>query len=331
MTWAIYPAELLEENLMFHISSSRQNNLVVGALALVTVLLMLTSLYCLRNRDELKEHKISELEVIYKQPLPGHWLKTEEAPVEYKEAALKNSEVSENTERLEEAQVFLGKNTEIFETSNRHLNREMDAINVLNLWTDKGKLKVVSITTLNRTSKKPAVVVISLATAMNEKGQTLQEFYQEKGLDNLRKELEKKFEVSLHNYVHIDHKALYALSDMLGPLKLQEEEVTMARALEESVEGTRRNDDSIVREVAKKVIHPVTWIKLPSILKVFKDHFKSSLEIGEILHILNYARQLRLEDTQKTVLPGKVIFLEGRHCKIVKQDTWQNILYEATR
>lgn len=288
---------------------------IIGLLAFVAT----TTVYYIDEKLRYEPRISSRAAVTEKKPLPGHWLRTVPDP---EKPGSDGSDKEKNSDKENRALRE--------DVSFRHLNKALNAINILYIWTDKANLKVVSIMTLNKTSRRPALVVIPLGTVLGENGETLQDIYAAEGKVGMIKRLENRLETEIDNYVHINNEALYEISDILGPLQLGNERIAMAKVLEESAKGLRPNDERIVRAVAKQAIKPTTLVKFPAIVKVFKQHVESDISVQQVLQLLQYTRQMDINNMRKQALPGREICSEGKRRQLVAADTWQNILYDLT-
>ncbi len=263
------------------------------------------------------------------ESIPGHWLMTNNLQLElYKSGYHKFANQFNNS--LPEKADVQKKNWPTEQKVDLHLNKKQSCINILYLWEEAGRLKVASIMTLNKSNKKPAVLVIPLNTCIGRNYETVQETYQAYGKDGVLRALQNTLEVKIDNYVILGHAAMVGLSDVLGNLTLGQDRISMVNALEQSVAGIRTNDDTIVQEVARQAIRPRTLLQLPKIIQLFKEHVETDLSIQQVLYLLNYTKSLNVDVTKKVVLPGEehIPGYQGR--RVISSVTWHNIMYWIT-
>lgn len=288
--------------------------------------------------------KPSTARIINVAPLPGHWLKTAQenwyipARVEnYQEKTAVKLDMKNNTVQpdIKSDSVLPVYN---LEGAGSSLNRGLDSINVMYIWSDVNQLKVISITSFNIVTRQAAIVVIPLDTVVNagkiaatqDKLITIQDIYRERGRDGVGALLREKFEINIPNFVHVNQTALQKLSDIVGVLRVNGDEITMLEAFEQTMAGVRTDDREVVRAVASRIIRPQMLMEVPKLLWIFTHDIKTNFSTEQMIRIFNISRQMDLGNMHKTALPGYEWKDNGLKYLLVSERTWKNIIYEIT-
>ncbi len=219
------------------------------------------------------------------------------------------------------------------------LNRRTDSVNIMYIWSDRDQLKVISVTSFNRATGKAGIVVIPLQTVVNTESVvklnrgplTVRDLYREKGREGVRGFLAGKLGLPISNYIHVDQAALLKLSEIIGILRINGDQVTMAEAFEQTAAGLRTDDREVVRAVASQALKPRILLDLPELLWIFTRDIKTDFSTEQLLRFFYLGRQMDLQHMNKTALPGRE-HPEGEAIYLfVPDQTWQNIIYHITQ
>lgn len=263
-------------------------------------------------------------------PERGHWLKTVKDN-NYKPASLIIPKAVNKSQTSRASELYLEKAREA-------LNKTTDSLNIMYVWTDDEKLNVISVTSFNKATKQAAIVVIPLYTVvncgdvvnLNENYMTIEALYKIYGREYLRQFLEKKLQVSIPDYIHVNQSALKKLSDIMGLLNINGEKITMLDAFEQTASGLRNDDKNIVRAVAAKILKPGIVFDLPTIIGIFTHDINTNLSPQEMLKIFYFSRKMNLTQMQKGTLPGYEYLNNNQKRLFVSDQTWKNIIFDIT-
>lgn len=323
----------------------KQSNRIKYAAILVMVIMgmSLGTIYLVRILGLLPfERPIPDAPLVHTNPtVPGHWLKTkdfEEETDKWSKAALQNpKKVPKISPKLNSTNVqdkpVISKPIQENASPSRRLNKTLDNLNILYLWTDRGELKVLSVMTINHKTKEAALVVVPRFTRLkvNGKATTLEEYYRQVGRVPLAKHLEGLFDIKIANYLNVDQQAVIEISNLVGPLDLKNEKLTIVEAFEQTRTGRRNDDQDVVRAVAKRIVNPQILLKLPEIFWIFAHDVKTNLGTNELLSIYQVSRQSNVTRMKKIALPGMDYFTGNTKYRVVAKETWENIFYDLTQ
>lgn len=264
-------------------------------------------------------------------PAMGHWLKTGQdnwykpRGVDLVKRFRLTTDAVGPSYKLEEARTAL--------------NRQLDAISVMYIWSDNDKLKVISITSFNKTTKQAAIIVIPLNTVVNSgnvvnlenEPVTIQDMYKEKGREAVRSFLESEIATDISNFVQVNQTALKKISDIIGGLTVNGDDITMLEAFEQTAVGIRTDDGDVVRAVSSQVLRPQMVLEVPNLLWIFAHDIKTNFSTEQMIRIFNISRQMDLGDMRKTALPGVEFSKDEAKYLFVSEQTWKNVVYEITQ
>ncbi len=279
------------------------------------------------EETQMKQYRSQTIEI---PPTMGHWLRTEK-DFWYSPGITvikKSRQKPENTVPLYS-----------LEQAKSALNRSLDSINIMYIWSDGDRLKVISVTGFNRKTKQAAIVVIPLHTVTNngnivnleDEQVTVQDLYQRSGRDAVRAFLERKFEITIPNFVHVNQPALKKLSDVIGALQVNGDEINMLEAFEQTAAGIRTDDADVVKAVASQVIRPQMLLEIPELLWIFTHDVRTNFSTQQMISLFHISRQMDLGHMCKTTLPGNEYFKGDLKHLFVSEQTWKNIIYEITQ
>ncbi len=263
------------------------------------------------------------------RPLAGHWLKTERDSW-YVPALLKTAKPGQTLANPQVLQLGPAKTA---------LNRLADSINIMYIWTDDDELKVISVTSFNKETKQAAIVVVPLHTVVNNGNTvnpgneyiTIRDLYREKGREEIRCFLGQKLDIDIPNLIHVNQAALRKLSDIIGVLHVNGDEITMIEAFEQTAAGLRSDDQDVVRAVASQVFQPRILLAVPQLVWIFTHDIRTDFSAEQLIGIFQTGRQMDLRHMGKTALPGYEYSKGDSTHLFVSEQTWKNIIYEITQ
>lgn len=308
--------------------------MVVSGIFFCTLLVALTGLYQMTNQEPQWIKLFKSEKTLEAPPMARHWLMTE-ADRWYVPPSL---EVNNSVKRAYNGQFGYIPSITLEEARSR-LNRQTDAINIMYIWTDNDRLRVISLTSFNKKTRQAAVVVIPLHTVVNNGNvvklehnyMTLQDLYREKGREGVREFIQEQFEIKIPNFVHVNQSALRKISDIVGGLKVNGDDVTMLEAFEQTEAGIRTDDRDVVGAVADQILKPRMLLEVPRLLWIFTHDITTNFSTEQMINLFHYSRKMDLANMQKTALPGREHISARAKYLFVSQQTWKNLIYEITR
>lgn len=270
-------------------------------------------------------------EMVQVSAKPGHWLMTPgdglytPAPLEITKALDYRASADPGYLQLEEASAAR--------------NRQAETLNIMYIWTEEDRLKVISVTTLNKGTQQAAIVVVPLHTVNSSASlvypgrpqMTVAQLYQAEGREGVKEFLEKKLDIKINSYIHVNQAALQKLSDIIGPLEINGGKVTMLQAFEETMAGLRSDDQDVVKAVGAQVLRPKILADVPSLISIFTRDIKTNLTMKEMMRIFNLSRGMKMGEMRKTALPGQDWQKGDVKYLFVSNQTWKNVVWDITQ
>jgi len=270
----------------------------------------------------------SESRHYFINPIAGHWLKTDYEAREIPSAKGQNSGLRTNKLIRLETVAYIPEETPqpkvIF-----HRNRELKNSNVVFYWTEGGKLKVMTLLSINSRGKKAGIVHFPLYTKLGE-GVTIEDLYARQGGQAVIQAVAEKLEVPIDYYVGIDQKVFLGVSDIIGPVQIGREKILIAEAFAQTAADQRSDDQEVVRALLTKLIQPGTLMKVPKLVWIFTRQVETNLDADIILKLFGVAREMGSRNLRKTSIPGPIRIEDGRRYRHVPEEVWKNIIYQIT-
>lgn len=175
------------------------------------------------------------------------------------------------------------------------------------------------------------------------------------GVDLAVKVVKELLEIPIHYYVKVDYKGFRQLIDDLGGVEIYVErpmhyddnaqdlhihlekgrQVLDGKKAEEFVRfrnypngdiGRIEAQQKFLKALAKKVLSPMTLLKIPKMAKTLTTYVETNMEPGEIVKYANLARQIKLENIQMAVLPGIDRYIDGISYYLVDLNKTQQLV-----
>ncbi|HHW43941.1 MAG TPA: LCP family protein [Desulfotomaculum sp.] len=206
------------------------------------------------------------------------------------------------------------------------------AQNVLIFWTDGPKLKAITLMAINPGHKPVGIVSIPINTRLYDVGgaRTLEELYRREGRPGTTAYLEKRFGISINNYVDISQDALARTSDALGPVEMAGKKTSLLEVFEGTYTSQRMDLQAEIRALAARLIEPAVLVKIPRLLWIFTTGTETNMGAGNILTIYNTLRGNGPEILRKQALPGRECFTGTGKYREVSPDAWSRVLRDVT-
>ncbi|NLT94386.1 MAG: hypothetical protein GXW85_02455 [Clostridia bacterium] len=233
---------------------------------------------------------------------------------------------SENNNNMNSIQ----KETKVPETrKDLHLNRKTQNTNILCLGIADNKLEMISIYSINKTNKKSAGIFFPTHINIRVNGEmlSLKEIYLKYGVDNLKKILSQCLEVNIPYHMVADKKGLVELSELIGPLYVENENIDIPNLF---VRPVSSKDDAILQSLAEKVTQPKMLLQIPKLIKIFIANVQSDIGVSGLWDLYRVFKDLDHSEISKVVLWGEKMQLADKEYWVVSPYDWHNVIYEMT-
>lgn len=203
---------------------------------------------------------------------------------------------------------------------------------IIFLWTDRDRLKAVSVLTINKATHRAGIVTIPKFSYCPGYGprETINDTFQRLGRSGLLARLQKYCGTRFNYRVEVEQQTLEKLSAALGTFSVNGDVLNMAEAFSETCSGQRLDDQDIVRAIARRVCSPESWLKLPKMAWIIAADVKSNLTPGGVWRLLGEFRTTDTARLRKTSLPGREYQEHGVRFREVPRETWQTVFRGLT-
>lgn len=211
----------------------------------------------------------------------------------------------------------------------KHLNKLTNNTNILCLGINEKKLEMVSVYSINKENKKSAGIFLPTRTSVLVNGNllTLAEIYREYGVKNLKKIISQCMEIEIPYYMEIDKNGLVQLSELIGPIYVENENIDIPHLFERPVSP---NDDQILQSLAQEITKPQMVLNYPKLIRIFINNVKSDVQIGGLWDLYNIFKGLNHSELKKVILWGKKANINGKETYLIAPYDWHNTVYKAT-
>lgn len=216
--------------------------------------------------------------------------------------------------------------------SKNPVNNQMNSTNLLFLWTERDRLKVITLMVINHDQKKAGIVNIPLASYYPGESErlTLGDSFQKEGRTGLVARLERYLGSPIRHRIVIEQQTLVKLSDVLGNFEVNGDNLNMAQAFYETSTALRSDDQDVVRAIAGKLIQPATLIKLPQLVWIMVREVQTDLEGKDIWYLFREFQGTDVGGLRKTALPGQEYIERGKRYREVPVAEWKRILVKVS-
>ena len=133
--------------------------------------------------------------------------------------------------------------------------------------------------------------------------------------------------VDIPYHMVADKKGLIELSELIGPLYVENEEIDIPNLI---VRPTSEKDDAILQSLANEVTKPKMVLQLPKLIKIFINNVQSDIGISGLWELYQVFSKLDHSELSKIVLWGKKVQMSGRDYWFIDPYDWHNVVYEMT-
>lgn len=211
----------------------------------------------------------------------------------------------------------------------RYLNRQTKNTNILCLGIADQELEMISIYSINKENKKSGGIFLPTRTSLKVNGEflTLKGIYQKYGILNLKKILSRCLEVNIPYHMVADKKGLVELSELIGPLYVENENIDIPNLFVRPVSG---KDDEILQSLAKKITQPMMVLQVPKLIKIFITNVQSDIGVSGLWDLYSVFKNLNHSELSKIVLWGEKATLADNDYWFITPYDWHNVVYEMT-
>ncbi|MHB8171585.1 MAG: LCP family protein [Thermincolia bacterium] len=256
-------------------------------------------------------------------PIAGHWLKTDYLEPE---PIYRKPTTTAPKPYIPQPVAFTPEKTQEPVVVPRR-NRELKNANIVFYWTEGNRLKVMTLLSINIQTHKACIIHFPLYTKLAE-GTTLEDVYTSQGGQAVINTVAEKLEVPIEYHVSIDQKVLEVVSEIIGPVQMERENIFIAEAFAQTATGRRNDDQEVVRALLAKLVQPGTLVKVPKLVWIFTRQVETNLDAGKTLKLFGVAREMGSQNLRKTSIPGTIIIDKGKGYRQVPEKTWKNIIFE---
>ncbi|GAW93848.1 hypothetical protein [Calderihabitans maritimus] len=198
-------------------------------------------------------------------------------------------------------------------TSIYHLNRLTDNLNVLFVGIEKGKVRMISVYSINyKENMKSVAVFFHPQTVLT--GESLASLYYRRGIKALEAALEKAMEIEIKYYLRIDKAILDEVSRFIDPIVVSEWEVNLSEIF---TMGVTPYDEEILGALVRELTKPqVYFVHLPRLVMTFKNYVDTDfpLTLENLLVHFRIATSIDTRSIKKVIIPSRPLeqqFLTG--------------------
>jgi len=216
------------------------------------------------------------------------------------------------------------------EQEDKFLNKQTKNTNILCLGVADKELEMISIYSINKSNKKSAGIFLPTRTSLKVNGEllSLREIYQQYGIINLKKILSQCLEVDIPYHMVADKQGLVELSELIGPLYVENENIDIPNLFVRPVSG---KDDEILQSLAEKITQPKMVLQVPKLIKIFIANVQSDIGISGLWDLYSVFKNLNHSELSKIVLWGEKMELTDKTYWFITPYDWHNVVYEMTR
>lgn len=250
---------------------------------------------------------------------------TEEEKIENTSQDLKVQQIKD------EAKSPVQTNTKSQDTrEDRYLNKQTENTNILCLGIAEKELEMISIYSINKNNKKSAGIFLPTRTSVTVNGEmlSLREIYRQYGILNLKKILSQCLVVDIPYHMVADKQGLVELSELIGPLYVENENIDIPNLFVRPVSG---KDDEILQSLAEKVTQPKMFLQVPKLIKIFIANVQSDIGVSGLWDLYSVFKNLNHSELSKTVLWGEKMHLSNKDYWFIAPYNWHNVVYEMTK
>lgn len=203
--------------------------------------------------------------------------------------------------------------------------------NILIFWTERDRLKAVTLMCLQDPHRPVGIVAIPTYIKINDDGRslTISEAYGRLGRQGLTARLEELFKIPIGSYLSVDQSTLEKASSMIGPVKMEGKETSMAAIFEGTYTSGEIEPQSEIRSLAACLVEPRMMARAPHLLWIFSTEVNTNLGYKSFWSIYRAVERQGPDILNKKALIGKDYSFDRKHQEI-PPERWAGVLMEVT-
>ena len=125
-----------------------------------------------------------------------------------------------------------------------------------------------------------------------------------------------------------DKQGLVELSELIGPLYVENENIDIPNLFVRPVSG---KDDEILQSLAEKITEPKMVLQVPKLIKIFIANVQSDIGVSGLWDLYSVFKNLNHSELSKIVLWGEKMVMAGQEYWFITPYDWHNVVYEMTQ
>jgi anionic cell wall polymer biosynthesis LytR-Cps2A-Psr (LCP) family protein len=205
--------------------------------------------------------------------------------------------------------------------------------NILIFWTEKERLKAVTLMTAQGCGNPVGIVAIPVYIRIDEGEQhcTISEAYARMGREGLTCRLEQLFQTPIGSYLAVDQSTLEKASRVFGPIIMEGRTTSLAEVFEGSYTEGAVEPQSEVRALAARLVEPKALIKAPQVIMILTTEVRTNLGYRNVWDIYRMVELQGPGVIHKRALTGRDFYVGNRKYRDVAPDAWERALNDVTR
>lgn len=206
--------------------------------------------------------------------------------------------------------------------------------NILIFWTEKDRLKAVTLMCLQGPQQPVGIVAIPVFIDIDpgpKPSFTIAEAYGRLGRQGLTARLEDLFQLPIGSYVAVDQSTLEKASALIGPLVMEGKVTSLAEVFEGTYTSGAIEPQSEIRHLAARLVEPQVLAKAPHLVYILTTEVKTNLGCKSLWSIYRAVEQQGPGILNKKALTGRDYYVDNRVYRVVPPETWVSVLNEVIR
>ncbi|AEF94824.1 hypothetical protein Desca_1983 [Desulfotomaculum nigrificans CO-1-SRB] len=207
-----------------------------------------------------------------------------------------------------------------------------DKTNIICIWTDKQKLKALTIMTFDSISGKVGILSVPLFTHLDINGHqtTIEALWNREGRAGVSRRLAELLEITIDGQITFDQPVIEQASGVIGPFEVKGHRSTLLQAFEDTRTERRKDDQDVLRAIAANIISPGGLTKVPKLLWLFTTQVDTNIHPELMLQIYRVMDHQGPTILTKKALRGRDYYQDGYRYRYVEPATWKSIMHEIS-
>jgi anionic cell wall polymer biosynthesis LytR-Cps2A-Psr (LCP) family protein len=208
-----------------------------------------------------------------------------------------------------------------------------DKNNILILWTEKDRLKAVTLLAVQDYDRPVGIVAIPVFIRLSEGEQhfTISDTYTRLGREGLTYRLEQLFQTHIDSYLAVDQSTLDKASCILGPIVMEGRTTSLAEVFEGSYTDGEIEPQSEIRSLAASLVEPRILPKAPQVVLILTKEVRTNLRYRSIWNIYRMVEVQGPGVIHKRAVTGNDFYVGNRKYRDVAPEAWGRVFSDVTR